>query len=567
VGAVHTRGNQGGIEMAMRLHLCALLALALTAFGCGDDGGSAADAGDDGGDTDVDGGADTDTDTDGDTDAWDPRFDAFAFALKADLESNDAFGVSAAVMEGGVVTFAAAFGSKDADGVEPLTPDTLMQIGSTSKQFTAVALLQKVEDGVFTVDDKLETLLPELEFSLDATWDDQISLHHLISHQGGLVDWTLGNPSSDDTALADFAYGGFAEEGYLMAPPGSFWNYANPNFSFAGLVTETFDTRAWPDIMAEDVFAPVGMPRTFARKAEVEEDGDYALSYGLGLDDLTTGAMGPVSMDQVPDPAFDRPAGFIWTTPTQMMAWARFLMDGDPEVLSDELRAEITTAQVDTLYGAGSMFYGYGEFVETGYWALDGSWYATPVWEHGGNTLSFTNIFYIFPELDFAVSICSSGDGTDFSGALDAAITTLVDLPEPSAPPEYVIDPDEFDRHVGAYNDPYSVGGMTVTREGDTLLVEMPTLAFYGYEVTPELTPISSDMFYLYIDGYPYDIAFVPLVEGGPSQYVRNRSYVLTRVDEGGKGTPRAMPSHEDVERWMSRTRLSDYPVRMARPR
>jgi len=553
-GAEHALRNMGGTEMTMRFHMAAILVLALMAFGCGDDGG----------DTDADSGTDGGTDTD--TEALDPRFDAFVEALKADLEDNDAYGVSAAVMENGVVTFAAAFGSKDPDGVEPLTPEALMQIGSTTKQFTATALLQKVEAGLVAVDDTLETLLPELEFTGDATWDDQISVHHLLSHQGGLVDWTLGDASSDDAALADFAYNGFAEEGYLMNPPGVFWNYANPNFSFAGLVTQTLDTRAWTDIMKEDVFEPVGMSRTFARKTEVEADGDYALSYGLGLDDLTTGAMGPVSMDQMPDPAFDRPAGFIWTTPTQMMAWAKFLMDGDPAVLSDELRGEITTAQVDTLYGAGSMSYGYGMFVETGYWANDGSWYAMPVWQHGGNTLSFSHILYILPESDFAVSICSSGEGTDFSNALDAAITTLVDLPEPSPGPEYVIDPVEFDDHIGTYNDPYNVGNMIITREGDTLLVEMPTLAFYGYDVTPELDAISSDLFYMYLDGYGYDLAFVPLVEDGPSQYVRNRSFVTTRVD-AGKSAPQAVPSEEDVERWMLRARLSDFPVRIARPR
>lgn len=539
------------------LPIIVILALALAAPGCGDEGGGGADAGDDGG---------TDTDTDTDTEGWDPRFDAFAEALQEDLAESNAYGVSAAVMEDGVVTFAAAFGSKDPDGVEPLTPITLMQIGSTTKQMTAAALLQKVEGGLVAVDDTLEDTLPALEFALDGTWDDQITVHHLLSHQGGFYDWIPWDGPADDAELADYTYGTFDDSYFLMNPPGAFWNYSNPNFVFAGLLTETLDTRAWPDIMVQDLFQPVGMQRTFLRKAEVVADGDYALSWGLGVDDLATGFPGPVAMEEMPDPGWGRPAGLAWTTPTQMMAWARFLMDGDPAVLSDDLRAEITSPQVDTLYGMGTMSYGYGEFVETGYYALDGQWYETPVWEHGGNTMSFTHIFYVFPDLDFAVAICSSAYGTDFSHALDTAVTTLADLPAPAEGWEYTVDPAEFDDHVGEYDDPWNVGSIIVTREGDALLVEAPTLEGYGYEVTPELTAISSDLFYVFVDGDPFDLTFVREEEDGLSTYIRNRSFVVTRV-EAGKGTPRAEPTREDVARWMIRAKLSPTPLRIVPPR
>ncbi|MDD5308830.1 MAG: serine hydrolase, partial [Deltaproteobacteria bacterium] len=527
----------------------ASILLAALCGACGSEGGSDADASTD---TPGDGGADTDTTGDSD-----PRFDAFVEALRADLAASTAYGVSAAVMEDGVVTFAQAFGSKDPDLALPLTPGTLMQIGSTTKQMTAVALLRKVEDGLVSLDDTLEETLPEMEFTKDAAWDDQITLRHLLSHQGGLVDWTLGDVSSDDAALASYLYGAFAEQAYLMSPPGAFWNYSNPNFALAGLVTEALDTRPWPDIMRDDVFGPLGMPRTFARKTEVEADGDYALSYGLGLDDLTTGAVGPVSMDQMPDPAGDRPAGFVWTTPTQMMAWARFIMDGDPDVLSDALRGEITTAQVDTLFGAGSMSYGYGMFVETGYYALNGEWYEMPVWEHGGATMSFSHVFYILPDSRFAVAICSSAYEADFSRSLDAAITTLVDLPEPTAAPKYEIDPAQFDRHVGTYTDPWNVGDMVITRQGDTLLADMPAMASYGYTVRPELEPLSSDIFYMYIDDTPYDITFIPLTAGGPSQYARNRAFVTTRVPDAAPAAPTLpLASREDVARLLRQARM-----------
>lgn len=196
--------------------------------------------------TGADGVGDTpvgDVGTETDDEEFHPRFAAFVEALRTDLRNSQAYGVSAAVMEDGVVTFAAAFGSKDPEGTEPLTPETLMQIGSTTKQFTAAALLRKVEQGLVFLDDTLEELLPELEFARNGTWDDLIQVRHLLTHQSGLGDLVFDFSSSEDSALAEFAYGDFAQVAYLMNPPGIFWNYSNPNFCLAGLITQVFDTR------------------------------------------------------------------------------------------------------------------------------------------------------------------------------------------------------------------------------------------------------------------------------------------------------------------------------------
>jgi CubicO group peptidase (beta-lactamase class C family) len=348
-----------------------------------------------------------------------------------------------------------------------------------------------------------------------------------------------------------------------MAPPGAFWNYSNPNFVFAGLISEELDDRYWPDIMVEDVYAPLGMDRTFLRKAEVEADGDYAISYGLGVDDLFTGIPGPVEMDMMPDSGWVRPAGLAWTTPTQMMDWAAFLMHGDPDVLADELRAELMAEQVDTLYLVGNMHYGYGLFVHRGFLTMDGAWHETPVWEHSGGTTSFTNQFYVLPEYDFAVAVCASAYSVDFSHSVDVAVTSLVDLPDESPPPEYEFDPAVLDRHVGTYTDPYNAGDFVFTREGDSLLIAAPDLEGYGYDVTPELDAISSYIFVMYLDGYPYDLTFIPLTEGGDSHYMRTRPFAATRVDQT-KGAADARPhaSREDLERLLLRTRFEPTPLR-----
>jgi CubicO group peptidase (beta-lactamase class C family) len=489
---------------------------------------------------------------------WDERFSPFVEALLDDLGASTAYGVSAAVMERGEITFARAFGSKDPDGTIPLTADTLMQIGSTTKQMTAVALLRKVEQGAISLDATLEQALPELDFARDATWDDQITLWHLLTHQGAFQVTLLWGGEASDAALASWVYGSFAAEGYLMNPPGLFWNYSNPNFVLAGLVTESLDDRVWPDIMLQDVFAPLGMSRTFLRKTEVEADGDYALSYGLGWDDLSSGQLGPVAMPYMPDPASARPAGLAWTTPTQMMAWAEFLLRGNATVLSDELRAELESAQVDTRYLVGNMHYGYGLFVERGYLTNDKTWFAVPVWEHGGNTLSFSHLFYVLPEQDFALAICSSGYSTDFKHSVDVAMTTLPTLPAPSTAPEYLVDPARFDLHVGTYEDVWNLGQVVITRQADQLLIDMPDVTLAGYDVVPELYAVSSDFFMVTIDGTWMELTFIPSAPDGASTYIRNRAFVATRVTAPAQ---HVSPAPENIARWLQQARWMPPPV------
>ncbi len=497
-----------------------------------------------------------DTPDDRVTDGCDETHEAFIAALEADLAANDAPGVTAAVMEGGQLTCRVALGSKSAERDEPVGLETLFQIGSTTKMFTAVALLQKVADGTLGLKGTLAEAYPDSEFGLDEGWNDAIELEHLLTHQGGFYDYVDAGASSDDGDLASWHATTFFPNIWLMNEPGSFWNYANPNYAIAGLVAEHHDSRSYPDIMLEDVFAPIGMDRTMQRKSEVQADGDVAEGVGYYLSGGGH-AYGPVAIEDVPDAAAGRPAGVsTWSTPAQMMEMARWLIDGDESILDDSLRQEMTQQQVNLGYGRDDG-YGYGVMTAPGFQASQTAYYELPLWEHGGNTSSYSSAFYIVPEQSFAVSILSSGYATDFSGSVLAALTTLVELPEPVDPPEYDWDPDRLDLHVGSYSDDYNVGEMIITRQGDDLFIELPLLEQYGYSVEPELYTISSDFFYVSIDGAYYDLTFIGGEDGSPSQWIRNRYFVGTRQQQELRAT--ATPAQ--VERTLKLAKLPARPL------
>lgn len=477
-------------------------------------------------------GTTTSSTTTSSTTTTDERFRNFAAALESDLANNDALGVSAAIYEDGEIVFSIALGQARHDDSKPVSTSTLFQTGSITKMLTATATLQAVESGQLKLEDTLADAYPNSEFAFDNSWNDDITMHHLLSHQGAFYDYIDITASGDDADLVNWHEEVFFPYLWLMAPPGTFYNYANPNFDIAGLVVEEVDKdRYFSDIMAEDLFQPLGMDRTTMRLADAITDGDYAESIGYIYDAFGNASYGDVTIENVSDLAHARPAGAgTWTTPEQLLSFAHFLLEGDNTILDDDLQALLTTPQVPLGYGFDDSHYGYGVFLQPGYFVSETEYIEVPVWGHNGLTNSYSADMVILPEQNFAYTILTSGYGTDFSASSVAALALAPDLPAPSTGPSWTFDPDRLDAHVGTYGDPFNVGDMVITREGDGLMIEMPLLTNkYGYNVNPNLFTLSSDVFYLDLDGVYYDLNFLSDDDPDSSRWIRNRYFVGDR--------------------------------------
>jgi hypothetical protein len=146
----------------------------------------------------------------------------------------------------------------------------------------------------------------------------------------------------------------------------------------------------------------------------------------------------------------------------------------------------------------------------------------------------------------------------DITESLDAAVATVAGVPPLTPAPPYVVDPANFDLHVGDYHDEHNIGDVVITRQGDDLYIDCPTLASFGITVAPLLQPISSDILLATIDGVLYDFTFIPAVPGGDSVYMRNRSFVATRQPAAMQAAAAVTyPPAEDVKRWSRSSRLA----------
>ena len=387
---------------------------------------------------------------------------------------------------------------------------------------TAAAVLALEDQGRLSRDDSLSDLVPQLEMDLSPRATDA-TVHQLLSHQGGFVDYTpiQGLPNDDD--LFDHATTAFAELAYQMAPAGSFYNYSNPNFSLAGLVAEQVAGMPYVDVMREEVWGPLCMDRSFFAPSDVLNDGDYAVATSLSPYTGQPMEVFPGSYQN----AFSRPAGFAWSNVLDMLHFAHFLLEGNPEVMGDELRAEMTLRQVDMLTWPETIAsYGYGVIV------LDGvtvnAWREIEVWQHGGALAGYSADLYIVPDANVAIAVLANSDGAYFGNAVATVLDELVALPAPSAFPDARLDELVLEDYVGVWDDPFNVGRLTLSVEEDTLLVSAPALETYGVAYNPELRAFADDRFVFEVQGEGLELTFVP-DESGQLRWLRHRVFVAER--------------------------------------
>lgn len=431
----------------------------------------------------------------------------------------DAPGAAVAVVLDGELIYENGYGLKNRDGDDPVDPDTIFRIGSVTKMMTAAAVLQQVELGRVEINAPVTDYIPN--FVVGGRWPaDRITVWHTLTHTTGFPDW-INNWGSvaGDAALSIWARGQGEIE--LHAPPGSFWNYSNPNFMIAGLVAERASGTPYRHLLKNSLWEPAGMHSTTFDPTEVVVSGNYSNGHHY---DAATNDWTHVSPHDF-DSWTAGPAGFAFSTVGDLVRWALLLMDGGGPVLSSRSAAAMQHPHQWTHY-TPDLFYGYGVMIEK-YKGLD-------VRQHGGSVTGFGTYLLWIPERRFAVALLAN-----ITWSLSDAAYCIVDKvlePDPVDPPDLSTDPSTWKRYVGDYAITDSRGATTdatVYLDGDRLMGWFTDPTVQGSGFTTRLHQEFLDTFTYSSDGGAFtdtDVTFCS-TRGNPGyvKWMRNRRAVGER--------------------------------------
>jgi len=467
------------------------------------------------------------------------RYQPLIDAIKKEMSSLDIPGAAVAVVEAGEITLTAGLGSKHPYRHDQVQPSTLFRIGSVTKMLTAIGLLQMVEQGFVDLNAPVTDYLPDFSFAYDPNWAPSIKVRNLLTHTSAMKDFfEMETPGyKDDEALLKYFSGPYAQSpfAYLMAPAGRMFNYTNPGYMLAGLVTEVASGTYYRHYLRENVFAPLGMARTFFLPEEVIVDGDFA--YGKTLHWVTGEpfVVDPNSYDN----GWGRPAGLAFSNVLDLAQVVKFLRAGQPDVLTDEMRIAMQEPQMDMEVFLDLIHYGYGLIVQEAgfYHPTAPNFYRMRVASHGGDVYGFSADLYYVPDLDFGFVALTNASYSHLDVSFTTALTTLCKMPAPSSIPDLSMTSADYARYPGQYFDPFNAGDIIVTLNSGQLFVEIPTFDEIGLLYSGTLLPNTPNNFILYLygltqfDAYPLQVTFI-LDNEGKSEYFRTRSFVAAYQGE-----------------------------------
>ncbi|MPZ19419.1 MAG: serine hydrolase [Luteitalea sp.] len=178
--------------------------------------------------------------------------------------------VSIALVDDQDIVWAKGFGYSDPDRKTSATEDTVYRVGSVSKLFTDIAVMQLVERGQGDLDEPVTTYLPE--FTPKNPFETPVTLRHLMSHRSGLQREPPTGHYFDDTApsLEETVQSLNATE--LIYGPGTHTKYSNAGIAVVGRVVEVLTKRPFVQALQEDVIARIGLKHsTFAPTTAVTQ--------------------------------------------------------------------------------------------------------------------------------------------------------------------------------------------------------------------------------------------------------------------------------------------------------
>jgi len=339
-----------------------------------------------------------------------------------EMKRRKVVGLSLAVVDGQEVIWAEGFGWADAENGVPATADTMYRVGSVSKPFTALAVMQLEEQGRLDIDAPLSAAIPE--FSIHSADPDAPppTPRSMLCHESGLPSEHFAGWSDPDADFSDLAP--LLANDWTAHPPFTVWSYSNLSYSLLGHAVELAAGKDFEPYMEEAVLRPMGMENaSFAPGEDVQPLVSHGYRHGKPEEDIHIR---------------DVPAGMLQASVTEVTHLLRVLFAdgawGDTAIVKPETLAEMLTPQNADVPLDLDLDMGLGLFLSD-----PGLAYAGRFAGHNGDTWLFHASMKALLDHQIGVVVLSNTDtssGLVEDVASDLAALTLAARRGIPAPPE-----------------------------------------------------------------------------------------------------------------------------------
>jgi CubicO group peptidase (beta-lactamase class C family) len=440
------------------------------------------------------------------------------FTKKAMLEHHVP-GVSIGLIVDGVEHYV-SLGVTSVANPLPVTADTLFQIGSTTKTFTATAAMKLVQDGLLELDAPVRKYIPDFRVA-DEDTSARVTVRHLMTHTSGWFgDFDLD--TGDDSNALELYVQAMAELPQLT-PMDALMSYSNSAFVLLGRVIEVVSGKTLDVFMRESVLEPLALHDTvfWAHEAITKR---AAVGHKQSEDDQTT----VIPVWRLP--RYDHGDGGLVASARNQMRYARFQMGQLDDVpISAASRLEMQTPRISA---GGKEFIGLCWFIEDKQ-TNDGR--TVRVIRHGGSVPGFQSHFWFAPQDNFAFTCQTNGEaGMALNTMVTAwALEHLFDIP-PVNPPAIQVSSEQLEAFTGWYAVPTGKEneGLEIAREGDslTLRVQIPT---FEMVLPPAPLKIVSENTCVVLEGPTSGMTLDFVALENQFRYVRAGGRIATRAEKG----------------------------------
>jgi len=376
-------------------------------------------------------------------------------------------GATVIVVKNGKTVFRKTYGAADVAAKTPLTPGTVLRLGSITKQFTAVAILMLAEEGKLALNDPITRFFPDYP-----TQGKVITIEHLLTHTSGIVSYT--GKSGYVAAMAKDLTVAQMIDGFKNDPlefePGTQFRYNNSGYFLLGAIVERVSGTSYASFLEQRIFTPLGMKDT---AYEGVERSNAPRATGYSAQDKGFAPAQPLSMSQ------PYAAGALVSTVDDLAKW-------DAAIAAGKLLKPASWKQAFTPYKLSpekSTGYGYG-------WGV-GTLQGTPVVDHGGGINGFRTHALRLPQQKVFVAVLSNADSGNANPEVLAKKAAALAIGKPiMEPKEIKLDAGALDAFTGVYETDDKDKRTFTSRDGKLMMAR-------GDRSPSALTPYSKNGFFV----------------------------------------------------------------------